>query len=96
MKLDINDIIIEPIVTEKASEMAKNNKYIFKVNKLADKKSISYAIEKLYNVKVAKCNIINLKGRFKRFRRNYLYEHGYKKAIVTLSEGKLNFFEVLQ
>ena len=96
MRLDINDIIIEPIITEKASEMAKYNKYVFKVNKLADKKSISYAIEKLYNVKVSKCAIINLKGVFKKFRRKNLYKHGYKKAIITLSEGKLKFFEVLQ
>lgn len=96
MLINLNDVIIEPIVTEKAADMAKQNKYVFKVNKLANKNDVVNAVEKLYNVKVSKCNIVNLKGIFKRFRRNYLYEHGYKKAIVTLSEGKLNFFEVLQ
>lgn len=95
--MNLNDVIIEPIVSEKSTLLASKNKYVFKVRFDANKPLIKKALETLYNVKVAKCNIINLKGYFRRTRTgNYIYTHGFKKAVVTLKEGRFDFFETIQ
>ncbi|MBO8162000.1 MAG: 50S ribosomal protein L23 [Thermosipho sp. (in: Bacteria)] len=86
------DIVIRPVVSEKAYYAREDRKYIFEVAKDANKLQIKEAIEKLFNVKVEKVNVINVKPKPKRdIRRGAMAREGYtrswKKAIVTLKEG---------
>jgi len=81
------DIIIEPVVTEKSNTMRESNKYTFKVDARANKKQIKKAIEDVFEVKPVKCNIINRKGKPKRVRYKIGYTSSWKKAIITLKQG---------
>jgi len=82
-------IIKHPIITEKATELNKENKYIFCVDKKANKYQIKKAIEEIYNVKVEKVFIINIKPKKRRYRFFIEgFKSGFKKAIVQLKEGE--------
>ena len=82
------DIILAPVITEKAAMIAANgDKIVFKVKKDANKTQIKQAIEKIYNVKVTKVNTINVRPKTKRVGRYEGTTSRYKKAIVTLAEG---------
>lgn len=85
---DYTDIIIAPVVTEKSASNAQNNVYIFKVNKLASKTQIKWAIEKAFNVHVIKVNTLNTKPKDKRVGKYTGQTKTYKKAIVTLKAGE--------
>jgi|YNPMSStandDraft_1061717.scaffolds.fasta_scaffold01129_21 large subunit ribosomal protein L23 len=80
-------LIKKPILTEKAVSLSALNKYIFEVEESLNKSEIKKAIEKKYNVKVKKVNIIKSRKRRKRWLRTYSQPKKYKKAIVTLEEG---------
>lgn len=82
------DIILEPVVTEKSTNLSSLNKVVFKVAPFATKTNIKKSIEKLFKVKVAKVNTINLHPRFKMVRGRIAKSSGYKKAIVTLKKGQ--------
>lgn len=92
------DIIIEPIITEESMEAMAKRKYTFKVDKRANKSEIKKAVEKIFGVKVAKVNTINMKGKKKRVGLNVGKTPDWKKAIVTLTEDskEIEFFEGLQ
>jgi large subunit ribosomal protein L23 len=89
------DIIIKPIITERSMEGLGLKKYTFKVAKNANKVEIAQAVEALFDVKVAKVNTMNVRGRFKRMGRAEGYKPNWKKAIVTLTEESktIEFFE---
>ena len=78
------DIIIEPIITEKSNDGIQEGKYTFKVNKKATKTEIAKAVEKLFEVKVLKVNTINVKGKEKRVGRSVGKTSDWKKAIVMI------------
>jgi len=87
-------IIIRPILTEKARELAEKGQYVFEVSKLANKSEIKKAIEKLFKVKVEKVRIVNLPAKPRRFGRVFGKKKGIKKALVKLKEGqKIEIFE---
>jgi large subunit ribosomal protein L23 len=92
------DIIIEPIITEESMDAMAERKYTFKVDKRANKSEIKKAVEKIFGVKVAKVNTINMKGKKKRVGLNVGKTPDWKKAIVTLTEDskEIEFFEGLQ
>ena len=69
MDLERNDIILEPIISEKSTTLASQKKYVFKVHSAANKVTVKEAIEKLFNVKVKQCNILNVKGKKRRDRK---------------------------
>jgi large subunit ribosomal protein L23 len=83
------DIIISHIKTEKAQELAANNQYVFKVNPLANKFQIREAVEKIFDVKVKKVRIINVHPKKRTFRGKVGFKRSFKKAIITLKEGKI-------
>lgn len=91
-------ILIKPVITEKADRLAEENgKYTFVVNRDANKIEIKKAVAELYNVEVAKVNTMIIPGKVKnRNTRTAIIKgrtSGYKKAIVTLAEGEtINFF----
>lgn len=81
------DIIRTPVVTEKATIQAENNKVVFNVAKTATKPEIKAAVEQLFSVKVKSVNTLVRKGKTKRFRGIIGTQSDVKKAIVTLEEG---------
>jgi len=86
------DIVISPLVTEKATMLKEQNKYLFLVHPKANKFQIKDAIEKIYNVKVKKVCTINVKPKPKRFRFRIGFTSKKKKAIVSLKPGyKIEF-----
>ena len=87
-KINYIDSIRHPIITEKATILSEQNKTVFKVHEDANKKTIKKNIEKLFNVKVIKVNIINQKTKVKIRQGRRSYKSGYKKAIITLKKGQ--------
>ena len=64
----LNDVLIEPVQSEKASLLREQGKYVFKVQPDANKFQIKDAVEKLFNVKVVKITTLNVLGKTKRVR----------------------------
>jgi len=86
--LDARQIIIKPIVSEKAFDLqSEHNKYTFKVHKDATKPQIAAALEEIFNVQVVKVNTLNVTGKPRRVRYAKGKTADWKKAIVTLAEG---------
>src|SRR5262249_4623226 len=81
------DIIIAPVITEKATMASDRNQVIFKVARTATKPQIKEAVEKLFDVKVKSVNTLIRKGKVKAFRGTLGVQQDVKKAIVTLEEG---------
>ena len=81
------DIIVSPVVTEKATLASEHNKVLFKVSSKATKPQIKQAIEKLFDVKVKRVNTLVRKGKTKVFRGNFGSQSNTKRAIVTLEGG---------
>lgn len=87
--MDYTDIIIAPVVTEKTSTLnTKNNVYVFKVNKKANKYQIKDAIESAFKVKVVNVNTLQTKPKAKRVGKYTGKTKTFKKAFVTLAEGE--------
>lgn len=84
---DLADLILKPIVTEKATLQMEENKYVFDVLPKATKPEIRAAIESLFDVKVTSVNTLKLPRKKKRVGRFIGYKAQYKRAIVTLQEG---------
>ena len=81
------DVILSPVITEKATNASEHNKVVFKVAPHATKPQIKEAVEKLFDVKVKSVNTLVRKGKNKVFRGNYGSQSDTKRAIVTLEEG---------
>ena len=89
-EVDLNksyQIIQKPIVTEKATKLSEFNKVVFEVAYKSNKNEIKGAVEKLFSVKVKSVNIINIKGKIKRFKGVLGKRNDIKKAVITLEEG---------
>ena len=80
------DIIIQPLLTEKGYDGIADKKYTFVVAKAASKTEIKIAVEKLFGVDVDYVNIVNCKGKLKRMGRNEGLTSSYKKAVVQLKK----------
>ena len=94
----IHDVLRRPLVTEKSSyQSGKLNQYVFVVADEATRTQVKDAIETMFDVQVARVNIINApakRGRRAKSRRLLVRKSAFKKAIVTLAEGqKLEIFE---
>lgn len=88
MKKDAQDIIVRPLITEKGSTIQESaNQFFFEVRKDANKIEIKHAVEKLFEVNVVKVNTMRMPGKWKRLGRSTGRSTGWKKAVVTLSEG---------
>jgi large subunit ribosomal protein L23 len=82
------DVIVGPVITEKATIASEQNKVVFKVRKDASKPQIKSAVEKLFDVKVESVNTLIRKGKVKRFKGTVGRQSDYKKAVVTLADGQ--------
>jgi large subunit ribosomal protein L23 len=81
------DIILSPVITEKATMASEHNKVMFKVAKHATKPQIKEAVEKLFDVKVKRVNTLTRPGKWKVFRNKMGQQSEEKRAVVTLEEG---------
>jgi len=81
------DIIVSPVITEKATLASEHNQVIFRVAPHATKPQIKEAVEKLFDVKVKHVNTLVRKGKVRNFRGRRGVLSDVKKAIVTLEEG---------
>ena len=81
------DVIISPVITEKATLASEHNQVIFKVNPQATKPEIKAAIESLFKVKVKGINTIVRKGKLRTFRGIRALLSDTKRAVVTLEDG---------
>lgn len=80
------DIILRPVITEKSTDLMDNKKYTFDVLLSATKTQVRDAVEKIFNVKVKKVNIMNVRGKNKRVGRYFGKTARRRKAIVTLTD----------
>jgi large subunit ribosomal protein L23 len=84
---DLPDLIVRPIVTEKATVLLEQNKYVFDVVIKATKPEIKAAIESLFGVEVTKVNTHRPPRKKRRVGKFMGYKPHYKRAIVTLKQG---------
>jgi large subunit ribosomal protein L23 len=82
------DVIVSPVITEKATALSDQNKVVFRVAPDATKPAIKAAVERLFDVKVVSVNTLVTKGKEKIFRGRKGRRSDVKKAVVTLAEGQ--------
>ena len=75
-------------VTEKATDLNKNNQYVFEVFPKANKSEIKNAIEGVFNVEVIGVNIVRIPAKRRRLGRTLGWKKSYKKAIIRIKEGQ--------
>jgi large subunit ribosomal protein L23 len=93
---DPRDVVIRPVVSEKSYAMLDQGVYTFVVAPDASKPEIRDAVESIWpDVKVARVNTLNRKGKSKRSRKSATTSKlpDTKRAIVTLSEGEIELFQ---
>ncbi|WP_062329003.1 50S ribosomal protein L23 [Treponema endosymbiont of Eucomonympha sp.] len=83
------DILIASVLSEKTTMLREQQKYVFKVHIDANKFQIKDAIEKLFEVKVVKCTVMNVFGKTKRVRSYTGHTSGWKKTVVKLMRGEI-------
>ena len=89
-----DQILIEPVLSEKVNLLREQGKYVFKVDPRATKIQIKEAVRKLYNVNPVSCNVMRVGGKPKRLRSRPGYTSSWKKAIVKLAKNeKIGIFE---
>jgi large subunit ribosomal protein L23 len=82
------DVILSPVITEKATNASEHNKVIFKVAMDATKPQIKEAVERLFDVKVKSVNTLRRRGKWKIFKGRVGRQSDSKRAIVTLEDGQ--------
>jgi len=87
--MDIRQVIKRPLITEKATLLKENaNKYVFVVDKSANKNQIRQAVEALFKVEVEKVNTSVFPGKLHRMGAHAGYRPDWKKAVVTVKKGQ--------
>ena len=91
------DVILKPVISEKSMDAAQVKKYTFKVAVDANKTEVKNAVEEIFDVEVAKVNIMNVVGKQKIMGRYVGMTAATKKAIVTLTDNskEIEFFQSL-
>jgi large subunit ribosomal protein L23 len=92
--MQYEDILIEPVLSEKANMLREQGKYVFKVMMSANKIQIKEAVRRLFNVNPISCTVMIVGGKPKRLRHRSGYTATWKKAIVKLPKNeKIGLFE---
>ena len=86
--MDARDILIRPLITERTTQLLEEGKYVFIVDKRANKPEIAKAVNEIFKVKVLSVNTMNVNGKKKRVGRFVGKRPDYKKAIVKLAPGE--------
>jgi len=85
--MSLFDVLIRPIVTEQSTLLQERGKYVFQVQKSANKADVKAAVEKVFEVTVLDVNTMVIKGKSKRFGPRPVSRPNWKKAVVTLRAG---------
>ena len=85
--MNLNDFIVQPMITEKSTILQESGKYVFQVAPNANKVQVKQAVEKAFGVKVVDVNITKIHGKRKRFGPRIKSRPDIKKAVVTLRTG---------
>jgi large subunit ribosomal protein L23 len=90
--MQINQIIIRPIITEKATRLVQSSVYTFEVHEKANKFQVEKTLSELYGVKISQISIVKRKGKTRRVGRRMKTKQlpDMKIAYVTVKEGKLS------
>jgi large subunit ribosomal protein L23 len=92
--IDYDQILIEPVLSEKANMLRETGSYVFRVNMKSNKLQIKEAIRRLYNVHPVSCNVVVVGGKPKRQRNRAGTTSTWKKATVRLAKDeKISVFE---
>jgi large subunit ribosomal protein L23 len=92
--MQLYEVLLKPLVTEKNTTLAAAGKYVFEIGKTANKYEVKNAVEKAFKVTVTAVNITTTPGEMRRVGRNKVIRPSRKKAVVTLKAGdKIEFFE---
>jgi large subunit ribosomal protein L23 len=94
--MNVYQVLIRPILTEKTDYQRDANQYVFEVNRKANKLQIKEAVEKIFDVDVASVNTMVMKARYRRMgRKTVVTRPAWKRAVVTLAAGERiqEFFE---
>jgi len=92
--IQYEDILLEPVLSEKANMLREQGKYVFKVAQSANKIQIKEAVRRLFNVHPISCTVMVVGGKPKRVRYRKGYTATWKKAIVRLpKDEKIAIFE---
>ncbi len=92
--MDVRQVLIAPVVSEKSYSLMEDNKYSFRVHPRAHKTEIRQAVEELFDVKVEGVNIVKVRPKPKRRGLSRGTKPGWKKAIVQLRQGdSIEIFE---
>ncbi len=86
--MDARDILIRPLISERSTDLMTEGKFVFVVDKRANKIQIADAVEEIFKVDVLAVNTVNVKGKTKRRGRTVGKTNSYKKAIVKLAPGQ--------
>jgi large subunit ribosomal protein L23 len=90
----INDVIIAPVLTEKATNLVKDQVYMFQVNNKATKFQVKEVLEKLYSVEISDIRVMIRKGKVRRVGKKMVSKKGADKKIVFVRvvKGKIDIF----
>jgi large subunit ribosomal protein L23 len=92
--LNLNEVLIRPLITEKNTMLTAQGRYTFEVDKRANKPMVRQAVEQIFKVDVTAVNVINVPGKTRRVGRSVGQTASWKKAIVTLRPGqRIEIFE---
>jgi len=92
--IQYEDILLEPVLSEKANLLREQGKYVFKVDMRANKIQIKEAVHRLFNVNPVSCTVMVVGGKPKRLRNRPGHTATWKKAIVRLpKDEKISIFE---
>jgi large subunit ribosomal protein L23 len=92
--IQYEDILIEPVLSEKANLLREQGKYVFKVAQKATKIQIKEAVRRLFNVHPISCTVMVVGGKPKRLRYRSGLTSTWKKAIIRLpKDEKIAVFE---
>ncbi len=80
-------LIKKAVITEKASDLSAQGKYVFMVQPSATKNEVKKAVKEIYRVDAVNVNIVNLPPKPRTYRGKRAHKPGYKKAVVTLRQG---------
>ena len=85
--MDIHEVIIRPMITEKSTLLQESGKYVFRVALKANKVEVKQAVQSTFGVKVVDVNMTKVHGKSKRFGPRFKKKPDIKKAVVTLRRG---------
>jgi len=92
--MNVNEILIKPLITEKNTMLGAQGKYTFKIDRRANKTQVKEAVEAIFKVEVTAVNTISVPPKSRRVGRTIGKTQAWKKAVVTVRPGqRIELFE---